>query len=111
MTIDQDKLGELLGTFVTDLGATMGAGNVVVGHRLGLYRGLADAPATPEQLAERTGADPRYIAEWLCGQAAGGDRGPQVVDERAEKLSQLVLIDGHDGLLSFGGDPEPSARQ
>ena len=72
MTINQDKLGELLGTFVTDLGATISAGNVVVGHRLGLYRSLADAPATAEQLAQRTGTDPRYIAEWLRGQAAGG---------------------------------------
>jgi hypothetical protein len=49
MTIDQDKLGELLGTFVTDLGATIAAGNVVVGHRLGLYNGLADAPASAER--------------------------------------------------------------
>ncbi len=72
MTIDQDKLGELLGRFVTDLGATIGAGNVVVGHRLGLYRSLADGPATAEQFAQRTGTDPRYVAEWLHGQAAGG---------------------------------------
>ena len=72
MTINQDKLGELLGTFVTDLGATIAAGNVVVGHRLGLYRRLADAPATAEQLAQRTDTDPRYVAEWLSGQAAGG---------------------------------------
>ena len=72
MTIDQDKLGELLGTFVTDLGATIAAGNVVVGHRLGLYRSLADGPATAEQFAQRTGTDPRYVAEWLRGQAAGG---------------------------------------
>jgi len=72
MTINQDKLGELLGTFVADLGATIGAGNVVVGHRLGLYRNLAGAPATAEQLAQDTGTDPRYVAEWLCGQAAGG---------------------------------------
>jgi ubiquinone/menaquinone biosynthesis C-methylase UbiE len=72
MTIDQDKLGELLGTFVTDLGATIAAGNVVIGHRLGLYRSLAGAPATADQLARRTGTDPRYVAEWLRGQAAGG---------------------------------------
>jgi SAM-dependent methyltransferase len=72
MTIDQDKLGEFLGTFVTDLGATIAAGNVVVGHRLGLYRGLAGAPASAEELAQRTGTDPRYTAEWLRGQAAGG---------------------------------------
>src|SRR5207302_10604054 len=72
MTIGQDKLGELLGRFVGDLGATGAAGNVVVGHRLGLYRSLAEGPATAEQLARRTGTDPRYIAEWLGGQAAGG---------------------------------------
>ena len=72
MTIDQDKLGELLGRFVGDLGATIAAGNVVVGHRLGLYRGLAEGPATAEELARRTETDPRYVAEWLRGQAAGG---------------------------------------
>ena len=72
MTIDQDKLGELLGRFVGDLGATGAAGNVVVGHRLGLYRSLAEGPATAEELARRTGTDPRYVAEWLLGQAAGG---------------------------------------
>jgi SAM-dependent methyltransferase len=72
MSIDQDKLHELLGTFVADLGATIAAGSVVVGHRLGLYRSLADGPATAEQLAQRTGTDQRYVAEWLRGQAAGG---------------------------------------
>jgi ubiquinone/menaquinone biosynthesis C-methylase UbiE len=72
MTIDQDKLDALLGTFIGDLGATIAAGNVVVGHRLGLYAGLAGQPSTAEQLARRTGTDPRYVAEWLRGQAAGG---------------------------------------
>jgi ubiquinone/menaquinone biosynthesis C-methylase UbiE len=72
MTIDQDKLGEFLGMFVTDLGATIAAGNIVVGHRLGLYRSLADAPATADQLAQRTSTETRYVAEWLSGQAAGG---------------------------------------
>ena len=72
MSIDQDKLQEFLGTFVADLGATIAAGSVVVGHRLGLYRRLAEGPATAEQLAQRTETDPRYVAEWLAGQAAGG---------------------------------------
>jgi ubiquinone/menaquinone biosynthesis C-methylase UbiE len=72
MTIDQDKLGELLGRFVGDLGATLAAGSVVVGHRLGLYRSLAEGPATAQEVARRTGTDPRYVTEWLCGQAAGG---------------------------------------
>jgi ubiquinone/menaquinone biosynthesis C-methylase UbiE len=72
MAIDQDKLNDFLGRFVGDLGATIAAGSVVVGDRLGLYRGLAASPANAEELANRTNTDPRYVAEWLRGQAAGG---------------------------------------
>ena len=72
MAISEDKLNEFLGRFVTDLGATVAAGNVVIGHQLGLYRALATGPASTEELAERTDTNPRYIAEWLRGQAAGG---------------------------------------
>jgi len=70
--MDHDKVTEFLGRFVSDLGATGAAGSVVVGNRLGLYRSLAQGPATPERFAERTGCDPRYLTEWLRGQAAGG---------------------------------------
>jgi SAM-dependent methyltransferase len=71
MAVDQDRVMEFLGRFVGDLGATAAAGNVVVGHRLGLYRALAEGPATAEDLAARTGCDARYLTEWLRGQAAG----------------------------------------
>ncbi|MBN6051828.1 methyltransferase domain-containing protein [Nonomuraea sp. RK-328] len=70
--MDQDKVTEFLGRVVSDLGATEAAGSVVIGHRLGLYRALAEGPATPEEFAERTGCHPRYLTEWLRGQAAGG---------------------------------------
>lgn len=72
MAVDNDKLIEFLNRFVGDLGATIAAGGVVIGHRLGLYGALDEGPATPVQLAERTQTDPRYVAEWLRGQAAGG---------------------------------------
>jgi 2-polyprenyl-3-methyl-5-hydroxy-6-metoxy-1,4-benzoquinol methylase len=72
MEIDQDKLMDFLHKFVGDLGATMAAGNVVTGDRLGLYRALADGPLRPAELAERTGTAARYVDEWLRGQAAGG---------------------------------------
>jgi SAM-dependent methyltransferase len=72
MNIDQDKLMEFLHRFVGDLGATIAAGNVVVGDRLGLYRALAAGPLLPSELAERTGTAVRYVDEWLRGQAAGG---------------------------------------
>jgi len=70
--VDQDKLMDFLHRFVGDLGATIAAGNVVVGDRLGLYRALAQAPMLPRELAERTGTATRYVDEWLRGQAAGG---------------------------------------
>lgn len=72
MAVNEAKLMEFIGAFVQDLGATVAAGNVVVGHRLGLYRALAEGPATPDELARRAQCDPRYTAEWLAGQAAGG---------------------------------------
>ena len=72
MAINTDKLQEFVGRFIADLGATVAAGNVVIGHRLGLYQALAAGPARAEELAARTETSARYIAEWLCGQAAGG---------------------------------------
>jgi len=72
MAIDQDKLTEFLHKFVGDLGATMAAGNVLVGDRLGFYRALAGQPILPHELAERTDTATRYADEWLRGQAAGG---------------------------------------
>jgi len=72
MAIDMDKLHEFLGRFVTDFGATAAAGNMVIGHNLGLYKALAPEPASADELAARTGTSPRYVVEWLRGQAAGG---------------------------------------
>ncbi len=72
MTVNDDRLMDLLGRFVGDLGATMAAGSIVIGDQLGLYRALAEGPATADELAARTGTATRYLQEWLNGQAAGG---------------------------------------
>ena len=70
--VDMDALMEFVGKFVGDLGATIGAGNVLLGERLGLYRALAQQPGDARSVAAATGTDPRYVDEWLRGQAAGG---------------------------------------
>jgi SAM-dependent methyltransferase len=72
VTVDMDKLMDFVNQFAGDLGATMAAGSVVIGHRLGLYRALAEGPATGEELADRTRCSTRYVTEWLRGQAASG---------------------------------------
>src|SRR5215472_8305978 len=70
--IDMDKLNSFIGQFVTDLGASVHAGMVVIGEKLGLYRALEDHPMGPAELAARTNTDERYLREWLASQAAGG---------------------------------------
>jgi SAM-dependent methyltransferase len=70
--LDMNKLNAFIGQFVNDLGASVHAGMVVIGEKLGLYKALADGPLTAFQLALKTGTDERYLREWLSSQAAGG---------------------------------------
>jgi 2-polyprenyl-3-methyl-5-hydroxy-6-metoxy-1,4-benzoquinol methylase len=71
--VDEEKLMAFVFNAVEEIGATVNAGLVVMGDRLGLYRALAGAgPTSPEQLAERAGVRERYVREWLNAQAAGG---------------------------------------
>src|SRR5205823_11345427 len=69
---DMNKLNAFIGQFVTDLGAAVHAGMVVIGEKLGLYKALAAHPMAPAELADRTNTDERYLREWLASQAAGG---------------------------------------
>jgi SAM-dependent methyltransferase len=73
MSLDQNKLNEMLHRGVNDFGATFHAACVILGDKLGLYKGLAaGGPQTPAELAKRTGTTERYVREWLSSQAAGG---------------------------------------
>jgi len=71
--INEDKLNAFMGQVVGELGATVNAGLIVIGDRLGLYKAMAQAgPITSTELAEKTGTAERYVREWLNAQAAGG---------------------------------------
>ena len=70
-TTDPAAIDQFLGQVAVDAAATFHAATVVLGDKLGLYKALADGgPATPAELADRTGCDPRYLQEWLHAQAA-----------------------------------------
>jgi SAM-dependent methyltransferase len=78
---NSDKLNELVGKLVGDLGAAIAGAGILLGDRLGLYRAMADGtPMTSTQLAGKTGLHERYVREWLSAQAASG-----YVDYDAEK--------------------------
>ena len=56
--IDRSRLEAFMGQAVVDLAAAFSAPLVRLGARLGLYRALADGgPATPDELAERSGTE------------------------------------------------------
>ncbi len=70
---DQEKLNTLLGKLVGDMGAVASAALVLLGDKLGIYKAMADGkPVTPEELAEKTKLNARYLREWLSAQAAAG---------------------------------------
>lgn len=73
MNVDNQKLEQLLGTMVSELGAAANGALVLVGDKLGLYKALAaKGPLTSKGLAEATGTSERYVREWLACQAASG---------------------------------------
>ena len=70
---DLAKLQTFMGQAVSDMGAALHAVLILLGDRLGLYKGMADGqPVTPAELAGRTGTAERYVREWLNANAASG---------------------------------------
>ncbi len=71
--MNQERLYELLGKMVTELGAAYVGASVIIGDKLGLYKALAaNGPLNSAQLAQQTGTTERYVREWLAAQAASG---------------------------------------
>jgi SAM-dependent methyltransferase len=72
-TLNETKLHEFVMKAVGEMGAAMNAALILVGDKLGLYKGMAGAgPMTPAELASKTKTHERYVREWLSAQAAGG---------------------------------------
>jgi len=68
----QQRVEQFAGQVVTDLAAAMAGVMTNLGHKLGLYRAMAESgPVTAEQLARRTSTNERSVREWLHGQVAG----------------------------------------
>lgn len=70
---DMQKLDELVGRLVNDVGAAMSGALVVLGDQVGLYKAMADGePRTVAELSAMTDVRERYLQEWLSAQAAAG---------------------------------------
>src|SRR6266851_604133 len=72
MDVNHAQLQLLLARAQYDLAAALSAALIVLGDRLGLYRLLATARLTAQEIADRSGLDFHYIESWLLNQTAGG---------------------------------------
>jgi ubiquinone/menaquinone biosynthesis C-methylase UbiE len=69
----QQRIEQFAGQVVTDLAAAMAGVMTNLGHKLGLYRAMAQSgPINSDELAHRTATNERSVREWLNGQVAGG---------------------------------------
>jgi ubiquinone/menaquinone biosynthesis C-methylase UbiE len=69
----QQRIEQFAGQVVADLAAAMAGVMTNLGHKLGLYRVMAEnGPISSDELARRTGTNERSVREWLNGQVAGG---------------------------------------
>jgi len=71
--VDSDKLNNLVGKMLGDLGGAFSVPTVRIGLRLGLFEALAQGgPMTAAELAAKKGLTARYVREWALAQAANG---------------------------------------
>jgi 2-polyprenyl-3-methyl-5-hydroxy-6-metoxy-1,4-benzoquinol methylase len=92
-TIDTAKLDALVARVLGDLSAGYGGVMVSLGHRLGLYKAMAEAgPLTSHELASRASCAERYVREWLNSQVAGGYVFYHAVSGTYELTPEQVLV-------------------
>jgi SAM-dependent methyltransferase len=92
-TVDPAKLDAMVGRVVSDLSAGYGGVMVSLGHRLGLYKAMAEAgPLTSRDLANRAGCAERYVREWLGSQVAGGYATYHAISNTYELTPEQALV-------------------
>ena len=92
--LDENKLNELVGKMLGDLGGAFSVPTVRLGFRLGLFEALDQGgPATAGRLAERAGGlAERYVREWALAQAANGYVDYDPVTEAFSLSPEQVMV-------------------
>jgi SAM-dependent methyltransferase len=96
--MDKTRIKDFADKVYADTAGAMAVAMADVGTRTGLFRAMSGAgPVRAEALAEATGLNARYVAEWLAGMASAGYLD---YDSTAETFA---LPDEHAFLLASEG--------
>ena len=96
MELNEEKLHDLLGKVVTEMGAAANGPLVIIGDKLGLYESLSESgPMTSLQLATKTNTAERYVREWLAAQAASGYIQYDVQNENFYMSPEQIAVFGN----------------
>jgi SAM-dependent methyltransferase len=91
-SIDPGELERFVGQVATDCATAMHAASVSLGDKLGLWTALAQRPATPTELAHRTGLDARYLDDWLKAQYVSGYAGHDATTGRFSLSAEQAAV-------------------
>ena len=94
-----EKLNELVGRLLNDVGAAISGASVLLGDRLGLYKAMADGKSvTPAELATKT----RDCTNATCANGCRGQAASGYIDYRSAERNVLPLPRAGDGLRRGG---------
>jgi SAM-dependent methyltransferase len=95
---------DFVGKAMNDLAGMMTALMATMGDKLGLFRALAQGPATPAELAGRAQVNERYAREWLGGMTCAGYLTHDAASGRFTLPVEHAPVLAQDlGPMSFGG--------
>lgn len=96
--IDETKVEELAGKVVGDVAAAMSLFMAYIGDQAGVYEALDDIGAvTVDELASKTGLNPKYLREWLGSNAAAGYVTHHPDEDRFSLTPEQALIFTREG--------------
>ena len=100
-----EQVEAFAGRIVGDIAATMTTIFCALGDKLGLFSELSSGgPATAAELAQRTGANERYVHEWLRGlTAAGYLEHDRATGRFALPAAHATVLADEGGLWFLGG--------
>lgn len=91
--MNEEKLNELVGQMLSDLGGALSVPLVRIGNSLGLFKTLSEeGPFTSNELAHKTGFSDRYLREWLSAMAASKYITYEASDERFSMSEEQIAV-------------------